>query len=262
MNPFFFGSTEERLLGVHHPPRGRAARETGVLLCAPFGQEAMRSHRAFRQLSLLLSRRGFHVLRFDWSGTGDSAGEGEEASLARWQRDAATAIQELKDTAEVGRVSLVGLRLGAAVAARAAAGRDDVGDLVLWDPVVRGDEHLEELRKAQLAHSGRDPGALDQQPPDAVQGLLGFPMSGTLAREVAAVDLTRADVSAARRVLAVVSEERESYAALGAALGERGALRCIATPGTWSEVDDFGSAWIPQQIVQAAVAFLDEEPPR
>ena len=114
MNPFFFGSSEERLLGVHHPPRGRVPREVGVLLCYPLGQEYMRAHRAFRQLAMLLARRGFHVLRFDWFGTGDSAGAGEEGSIARWLEDARTAIDELKDTAGVTRVSLVGLRLGAA----------------------------------------------------------------------------------------------------------------------------------------------------
>ena len=39
-------------------------------------------------------------------------------------------------------------------------------------------------------------------------------------------------------------------------------FRCLPTPGSWAEVDDFGSALIPQQIVQAIVAFLDAEPRR
>ena len=91
MNPFFFGSSEERLLGVHHPPRGRAPRERGILLCYPLGQEYMRAHRAFRQLGMLMARRGFHVLRFDWFGTGDSAGRVEDAKIERWVADARSA---------------------------------------------------------------------------------------------------------------------------------------------------------------------------
>ncbi len=263
MNPFFFGTSEERLLGVHHPPRGRAPRDVGVLLCAPFGQEYMRAHRAFRQLGLLLARRGFHVLRFDWFGTGDSAGDAEEGSLARWVADARAAIEELEDTAGVARVSLVGLRLGALVAALAAEGRDDVADLVLWDPVVEGRLYLEQLRKAQHVHAGEDPGDLTRLAPDAVAGILGFPITGALAAELTAADLTAVGLPALRRVLSVVAEEREEYARCDRALAERGLdvrSECLPAGGSWAEVDNFGSALIPHQIVQAIVAFLDQEP--
>ena len=138
MNPFFFGSRERALYGVYHPPRvqgggrGPVGRE-GVVLCYPFGVEYMRAHRAFRQLTTLLTRQGLHVLRFDYHGTGDSMGEGSEADLVGWTGDVATAIQELRDTAGLARVGLIGLRLGGALAARAAVGRDDVDRLVLWD---------------------------------------------------------------------------------------------------------------------------------
>ncbi len=265
MNPFFFGSSEERLFGVHHPPRGRDARETAVLLCYPLGQEYMRAHRTFRQLGMLLSRRGFHALRFDWFGTGDSAGSAEAGSVERWLGDAALAIEELKDTAGVERVSLVGLRAGAALAALATRGREDVGDLVLWDPVVEGALYLEQLRKAQAAHGGVDPGALDELPPGRATGILGFPMTGEQCRQLAAVDLTRVALPRLRRVFIAVAEERDEYARLAArfdAEAEAAELRCVPTPGSWAEVDDFGSALIPQQIVQAIVGFLDAEPRR
>ena len=72
MRPFYFGDSEEALYGVYHSPQGEH-RDEGVVLCAPFGQEAMRTHRALRQLATLLTKRGYHVLRFDYRGTGDSA---------------------------------------------------------------------------------------------------------------------------------------------------------------------------------------------
>jgi len=265
VNPFFFGSSAERLLGVHHPPRGREPRETAVLLCYPLGQEYMRAHRAFRQLGMLLARRGFHVLRFDWFGTGDSAGSTEEGSLERWLGNVATAIEELRDTAGTARVSLVGLRLGAALAALAVRGRDDVDDLVLWDPVVEGALYLEQLRKAQQAHAGVDPGALDALPQGRSAGILGFPMTGDLCRQLAGIDLTCLAPGPLRRVLTVAAEERDEYGRLASHLASGPApaeLRCVPSPGSWAEVDDFGSALIPQQIVQAIVAFLDEEPRR
>ena len=81
MNPFYFGDSSRRLFGIYHPPKGQSPRSHGIVLCCPFGQEYMRSHRAFRQLANLLSRRGFHVFRFDYHGTGDSDGESTEASV-------------------------------------------------------------------------------------------------------------------------------------------------------------------------------------
>src|SRR5687768_16729988 len=115
MNPFYFGSSQRPLYGVYHPSKGRTARPVGVVLCYPLGQEYMRAHRAFRQLATLLTKNGFPVLRFDYAGTGDSAGDGSAGSVATWVEDIGAAIDELKDTAGVSRVSLVGLRAGGAL---------------------------------------------------------------------------------------------------------------------------------------------------
>ena len=138
MNPFYFGTSERPLFGVYHPARSQQARDAGVVLCHPFGWEYMRTHRAFRQLAGRLTDVGFPVLRFDYSGTGDSAGDGREASLGQWLDDLSAAIDEIEDTAGVRRVSLIGLRLGAALAARAATTRPDLDRLILWNPVVTG----------------------------------------------------------------------------------------------------------------------------
>ena len=87
MQPFYFGSAERSLFGLYTPSRGRSHRDLGALLCYPMGAEYMRAHRAFRQLGTLLNRQGFHVLRFDYFGTGDSAGEGTEATVEQWLED-------------------------------------------------------------------------------------------------------------------------------------------------------------------------------
>jgi pimeloyl-ACP methyl ester carboxylesterase len=110
------------------------------------GHEYARSHRVLRHLALALADAGCHVLRFDWFGTGDSGGEPDAAEIRGWIGDVGTAIDELKDTAGVSRVSLVGVRLGASLALTAAATRRDVESAVLWDPVVSGANYLTELR--------------------------------------------------------------------------------------------------------------------
>ena len=145
MNPFYFGTSAKPLYGVYYPPRGGTARDVGIVLCYPMGQEYMRAHRAFRQLSNLLARAGFHVFRFDYYGTGDSGGDADVGTLTQWQEDIRAAIEELKDTAGVQKVALVGLRLGASLATVAAAGRSDVASVTLWDPVTDGAGYLDEL---------------------------------------------------------------------------------------------------------------------
>lgn len=140
MNPFFFGSSRNQLFGAYDPPPTGGRR--GVVLCYPWAREYLLVHGTFRYLARLLAGAGYHVLRFDYSGTGDSAGEFEDAGVEQWVGDIHTAIDELRDVGQVAQVTLIGLRYGAALAARAARGRRDVERLVLWDPVADGATYL------------------------------------------------------------------------------------------------------------------------
>ena len=250
MNPYFFGSSRSPLYGVHHPPRSASGSGGGVVLCNAFGQEYMRSHRAFRQLANLLARRGLHVLRFDYSATGDSAGASETADLGQWREDAGLAIDELRDAANLSRVALVGLRLGAAIAAQVAAAREDVEALVLWDPVVHGGTYLEEISAA----AGVAVGAGSE-----TVGITGFPLTARLRDGISAVDLAplapRPDVP----LLFITGTERPDVRQLAERLslaGGRVDQECIPTPGDWNEVDYFGSALVPQAIIRAIVDWL------
>ena len=109
IEPHFFGSPDRRLFGVYHVPEGRF-RSHGVVLCPPGPQRYMRSHMALRQVAITLSRRGFHVLRFDYYGTGDSSGGMRDGSLSLWAENVRAAAQHLRGLAPVQRVVLLGLR--------------------------------------------------------------------------------------------------------------------------------------------------------
>ena len=86
-----------------------------------------------RLLANMLAAAGTHVLRFDYFGTGDSAGNMEDADLGAWFGDVETAVDELRDTIDAPQVALVGLRLGATLAGTVASmRRTDVNGLVLW----------------------------------------------------------------------------------------------------------------------------------
>ena len=185
MNLFFFGSSDRQLFGAYHSPpptvRGRGA----ALLCPPWGPEYLVSHRIFRRLAVRLSESGYHVLRFDYHGTGDSAGEREDGDLSCWLQDAQTALVELRDMSGFSTVATFGIRLGAIIAWRLAATRSDVHTTVLWDPVVDGPGYIRELHAAQ---NETDRWLLTpiqrKRSPEGTEDLLGFPLTVEMRRSI------------------------------------------------------------------------------
>lgn len=267
MNPFFFGTSKKPLFGLYHPPHaGTPARQQGVVLCYPFGMEYMRCHRAFRQLALLLSKKGFHVLRFDYYGTGDSGGDGEEVSFQQWQSDIDMAVEELKDTAAVNSVTIIGLRLGAALALNYAKQNAQAVDrVVLWDPVVRGIDYMDEV--LQSNNSDLEPVKTDQSIPHGVMpsdtiGINGFPLTPLMADELAKIDLLSTATIEVKNVLSIFSHEREEFYKLGSVLSsnvENFTEKHIPSAGNWNEVDKFGGVLLPQEVIQNIVLWLTEE---
>lgn len=258
MNPIYFGRSPKSLFGVYHPPKAAQARTAGVVLCYPFGQEYMRAHRAFRQMALLLTKAGFHVLRFDYYGTGDSSGEAGDVSLTQWVEDAGAAADELKETAEVQRVAFVGLRLGAAVAALAASKRDDVDQVVLWDPAVRGADYLAEILEERTDSVGN---SRSSRTDDGTVGVMGFPVTERLRADLEQLDLAAVAVPTGSGRLVIASHERPEYEGLGRLkqAGAKSRYEVVPSDGSWNEVDDYGGALIPVFLIQAIVAHLSQE---
>ena len=249
MNAFFFGRSERSLFGVYHPPQGKTDRKAGIVLCCPMGQEYMRSHRAFRQLANLLSRKGYHVLRFDWFGTGDSMGGSAEFSVRSCLDDLDVAIMELRDNAELEQVSLVGLRLGASFAVLGGGARSDVDRIVLWDPVVSGARLLASL-------------VGDRQPrSDETIGVLGFPLTPMMRKELSELNLGDFSEISAVDFSVFVSDESSEYEVLKQGWRRTGIpfeYSRVPAAGNWNEVDNFGSALVPQELIGAIVESFVE----
>ncbi|SDD36347.1 Alpha/beta hydrolase family protein [Cupriavidus sp. YR651] len=160
-------------VGWLHADTGTTA-DIGVVLCAPQGHEAMWTHRAWRHLADDLAATGVPVLRFDYEGTGDAAGTGDEPDfIPRAVANITAAAALLRAQTGVGRVVLCGLRLGALLAALAAAKMADssgpaVAGLVMLAPVVDGRSYLRELR---ALHAGwRNSAIPELVPPPAPPG--------------------------------------------------------------------------------------------
>lgn len=261
MNCFFFGNAKS-LFGAYYPAEGAPARAGAVLLCGPVGQEYMRAHRAFHQLAGLLAAAGLHVLRFDYTGTGDSAGDEPANGLASWSEDIVTAARELTEISGLERVTLVGLRLGAALA-YLAADAVRASRLVLWDPVVSGAEFidkLEVLHRASLADLDRFRAARATVAPEDEELLLGFRFPRALRRDLRELDLCDRSTAAADVTL-VASEDLPQYAALRTHL-ERArsgiAYHSVPPSNSWDRLDRVESVLMPYPILKTIVAELAE----
>lgn len=163
------------LMGMYHGVAGHAP--VGMLLCPPTGQALVRTHRAYRQLAAGLAARGIPALRFDYRGSGDSAGD----SLALdWQHcldDIRSAAAELRVRSGCAMVAGFGAQVGGALAL-AAASTAGFAQLILWDPVLDGALHVATLDRLQ-EELRTDPLHYDRprSPQDAAGQWLGFAVS-------------------------------------------------------------------------------------
>ncbi len=116
-----------------------------VVIAAPIGYEQIHAHRSLRHLAEALARQGIPALRFDWHGTGDSAGVDEEADRwPVWQQNLRDAVAFVRQEFGARRVSVIGLRLGATMAATGLVDAE-LANLVLWAPVISGRTFVREL---------------------------------------------------------------------------------------------------------------------
>lgn len=78
----FENARGQLLRGILHEPETRAARGVCILLLSPGVKGRVGPHRLYLKLAARLVPMGFHVLRFDYHGLGDSEGELAERVLA------------------------------------------------------------------------------------------------------------------------------------------------------------------------------------
>ncbi len=259
--PVYFGTAERPLFGFYHPPSGSGVRQLGVVLCNPIEDSLTRAHRAFRHLAESLAGAGFSVLRFDFDGTGDSAGDERDPDrVATWRGDVGRAATELRALSGVDALALVGLKLGATLAALAAADLGGVDALVLWGAHESGNAYVSEATKAHRMHTLLEPASFAGGPPSTEgQEALGFLLTKETVDSLAAVDLFATTQSPARRTLVVDTTNLSPAVALAAHLTALGSL--VTTrhmPGQKFLITRPQDSEVPQAIIEAVTSWLCE----
>ena len=196
IQPLYFRSGGIQLFGCLHGSAHGATADMGMVICEPFGYEAICSHRSLVAFAAGAAALGIPVLRFSYRGTGDSGEIDPDAEqLQIWSQDVVAAVAEMQRRTGVKRVCLLGFRLGALIGTLAAAQCDAVAAFIAVAPIVSGRRHLRELRTIQLAaskHAAKG-AAKDASTPFEVSG---FTLSAATVAALAPVDLATGDAPA------------------------------------------------------------------
>jgi pimeloyl-ACP methyl ester carboxylesterase len=266
--PIVFG--DPALFGWYHSP-ARPAKNGGVVLCNPFGYEAMCLHRVYRVLAERLAAAGIAVLRFDYHGTGDSSGSDHDPDrLAAWERSIGVAIDELRTRSGVRDVSLFGVRFGATLAVRAALARRDVSALVLWNPYLSGRMFLREMRMMQTAGAeqafaseedrGSSPDVRKSDPGTKDEEAIGFFLAYPTVVDISEIDLRGKKVAPAPRVMLLGRDDLPDDGRYVKHLAGSGVdvTDATSTPGYAAMMQDAYLSKVPQQAFDQIALWLGE----
>lgn len=120
-----------------------------VMLAPPFAEELNKTRRMCARQARELAAAGWRVVRMDPFGCGDSAGELRDATWSGWIDDLLTETGRQIE-AVPGPLWLWGVRAGA-LFAHAFADRFPAANLLLWQPVQSGAQHLQQFLRLHSA---------------------------------------------------------------------------------------------------------------
>lgn len=183
--PFWLGPPSRRLYAAFHAAAGVAT--TGIVLVPPLLHEQPGSRRFVVEVAGEFAALGLPCLRFDFHGTGDSGGAGEELDFASMRQDLGLATGALRERAGIRRVVVLAWR-GSALPVQAWLRQGGHADLVvLWEPVPDGDAWLRELQAGDAGERALRPppraGVARLTDPSDGQ-LMGFPVSPRLRTDL------------------------------------------------------------------------------
>ncbi len=138
------------LVGFYHPPEPGVVVKGDVLVVPAFAEEMNRCRSMVTLQAQAFAALGMGTLVVDMGGTGDSLGEFDQADWTGWRADLQLGIAWLRQHGN-GCNTLLGIRLGALMAAELALEDDQIQQLLLWVPVVAGKPYWTQFLRIRIA---------------------------------------------------------------------------------------------------------------
>lgn len=243
--------TGRDLFAIQDLPQGTPSG-TAVLLCPPFGWEALAARRALRRWGRLLAGDGHLAVRIDLPGTGDSPGSPHDPGLlTQWVAALADAAAVLAGTDGVQSVAALGLGLGGLLALEAVRAGAPFDELALWATPRNGRRAIRELQAFA---------AFEELPQPDDGGLLagGYLMTAETRAQVALIDPAQwhGHTLDRRRVL-LLGRDGDPEPAFGIALERAGGTVSAAAAGGYGAMtglQTFGA--LPQEPARRVASWL------
>jgi exosortase A-associated hydrolase 2 len=250
--PFFLGEGDQRIFAFSHVPT-TPARAT-IVMCHAFAEEKLWSHRVYVTFAREMAQAGFNVLRFDMRGEGDSALNFEQTSMETRIADTLRAVDVARERFSSNlRVVLLGHRLGgtiAAVAQSRAQGRVD--GVVVWDPIVDGEDYFGQLLRSNLTTQMATQGKVTRTRDALIKAILegeavvvdGYGLTAAMYREMSALQWAKVPelLNVPSLVLEIPKGEQAAPSAPLAAMSSgrpQLQLALAAEPPFWRETRQF-----------------------
>lgn len=150
INPLFIDVNQRQLFVINYTPL-RKQSIASIIYLPPFAEEMHKSRHMVAEQARQFARRGYHVMTVDLTGCGDSSGEFEEATWELWKEDAKACYDWITSTQPAPPIILWGLRTGALLATQLSEQIANVHKLLLWQPIIYGDQFVSQFIRQKLA---------------------------------------------------------------------------------------------------------------
>lgn len=140
-------------------PVDRSLARGVIIAVAPFAEEMNKVRRMMALQARRFQAEGYAVVLQDPLGCGDSDGDFADAAWATWVADLQECVEREAQWFGVAPM-LWGVRLGAVIACEVARRVPDCERLIFWQPVISGDQALNQFLRlriaSELASAGRE----------------------------------------------------------------------------------------------------------
>lgn len=141
---FVFPTPDGYLYGMVHEPGNGMTVKSNILICQPLGYEWSNAYLPVIRLGRSLARAGHRVFRFDYAGTGDSAGLLTERQAPDLSNDIRTLLSYIHDHYPAGPVAIIAFR-AAALFICPLLEEPSIGRVYLVDPVLEPGKYIKEI---------------------------------------------------------------------------------------------------------------------